>query len=170
MDVSTAVKQRISTRGFLDTPLPKAEVEQWLKDAQRSPSGGNLQPWRVYVINGPTMPRFLQFIDSYTKPEEPEYAVLWPRGEQTATVSDLAPRLDDLNGKTVCQLWDYLFRGDEIFPIIAQELRSRFADVRIVDFAEFGSTHGDGEAELVAALPQMLRDRGVDAVVSGMAC
>lgn len=52
MDVSTAVKQRISTRAFKDTPLPKAEVEQWLKDAARSPSGGNLQPWRVIALAG----------------------------------------------------------------------------------------------------------------------
>ena len=52
MDVSTAVKQRISTRAFLDTPLPKAEIEQWLKDASRSPSGGNLQPWRVIALAG----------------------------------------------------------------------------------------------------------------------
>jgi len=50
MDVSTAVKQRISTRAFMETPLPKAEVEQWLKDAARSPSGGNLQPWRVIAL------------------------------------------------------------------------------------------------------------------------
>ncbi|MEM1087854.1 MAG: nitroreductase [Pseudomonadota bacterium] len=52
MDVSTAVKQRISTRAFKDTPLPKADVEQWLKDASRAPSGGNLQPWRVIALAG----------------------------------------------------------------------------------------------------------------------
>ena len=52
MDVSTAIKQRISTRAFLDTPLPEADVKQWLVDAQRSPSGGNLQPWRVIALAG----------------------------------------------------------------------------------------------------------------------
>ncbi|MEL8055297.1 MAG: nitroreductase [Pseudomonadota bacterium] len=52
MDVSAAVKQRISTRAFKDTPLPKADVEQWLKDASRAPSGGNLQPWRVIALAG----------------------------------------------------------------------------------------------------------------------
>ncbi len=52
MDVSTAIKQRISTRAFLETPLPEAEVKQWLTDAQRSPSGGNLQPWRVIALAG----------------------------------------------------------------------------------------------------------------------
>ena len=52
MDVSTAVKQRISTRAFKDTPLPKAEVEQWLKDASRAQTCGNLQPWRVIALAG----------------------------------------------------------------------------------------------------------------------
>lgn len=52
MDVSTAVKQRISTRAFLDTPIPKGELEDWLATAQRAPSGGNVQPWRVIAVTG----------------------------------------------------------------------------------------------------------------------
>ncbi|MEO1322550.1 MAG: nitroreductase family protein, partial [Pseudomonadota bacterium] len=52
MDVSTAVKKRISTRAFLDKELARDDVEQWLKDAQRAPSGGNLQPWRVIALAG----------------------------------------------------------------------------------------------------------------------
>lgn len=52
MDVSTAVSQRISTRGFLDTPLSEAQIRDWLTAAQRSPSGGNVQPWRVIVVTG----------------------------------------------------------------------------------------------------------------------
>ncbi|MEM9937708.1 MAG: nitroreductase family protein [Pseudomonadota bacterium] len=52
MDVTTAVRQRISTRAFLDKPLPQAEVADWLNTAQRAPSGGNVQPWRVIAITG----------------------------------------------------------------------------------------------------------------------
>ena len=52
MDVSTAVKKRISTRAFLPTELPRDQVEAWLKDAQRAPSGGNLQPRRVIALAG----------------------------------------------------------------------------------------------------------------------
>ena len=52
MDVSQAIKQRISTRGFLDKQIPKDEIAAWLSDAQRAPSGGNLQPWRVIAIAG----------------------------------------------------------------------------------------------------------------------
>lgn len=52
MDVSTAVDQRISTRAFLPDALPEAEVREWLEQAQRAPSGGNVQPWRTIVVTG----------------------------------------------------------------------------------------------------------------------
>ena len=52
MDVSKAVDQRISTRAFLDTPLSKTDVQAWLNEAQRAPSGGNVQPWRVIAVTG----------------------------------------------------------------------------------------------------------------------
>ena len=52
MDVSQAVDQRISTRGFLPDPLSEKDVRDWLTLAQRAPSGGNTQPWRVIVVTG----------------------------------------------------------------------------------------------------------------------
>ena len=52
MDVTTAVRQRISTRAFLDKPISKAALSELLETAQRSPSGGNLQPWRVIALAG----------------------------------------------------------------------------------------------------------------------
>ena len=48
------------------------------------------------------------------------YAVVWPRGEKTIEIAAAAKRLDSLEGKTVCYLWDYLFRGDEIFAIATE--------------------------------------------------
>jgi len=52
MDVSQAVNQRISTRAFLDKQITADEVRDWLATAQRAPSGGNLQPWRVIAVTG----------------------------------------------------------------------------------------------------------------------
>ena len=43
---------------------------------------------------------------------------VWPRGAKAAGAKQLAKRLDTLEGKTVAFLWDYMFRGDEIFPLI----------------------------------------------------
>lgn len=52
--VSEAVDQRLSVRAFKDTPLPAAGIAAWLEAAQRAPSGGNVQPWRVIAVAGET--------------------------------------------------------------------------------------------------------------------
>jgi len=98
------------------------------------------------------------------------YEVVWPRGVRTAVMSELAPRLSSLDGKTIGQLWDDLFRGDEIFPILERELSQRFPGVRFVRYDVFGSTHGGDEQRVIAELPDRLREQNVDAVISGMAC
>lgn len=52
MTVTEAVRQRISTRAFLDDPIPQDALADLLQTAQRSPSGGNLQPWKVIAVTG----------------------------------------------------------------------------------------------------------------------
>ena len=52
MNVSEAVLSRRSVRAFLDTPVPRAQLEEALTKASRAPSGGNLQPWQIYVVSG----------------------------------------------------------------------------------------------------------------------
>jgi nitroreductase len=62
MDVSEAVQRRKSIRAFLPTPVDDAVISDLLTTAARAPSGGNLQPWRIFVVNGPTMTRFREFL------------------------------------------------------------------------------------------------------------
>lgn len=52
MKVSEALKQRRSTRAFLQTPVEQSKIEKILEYAKWSPSGVNMQPWQVYVISG----------------------------------------------------------------------------------------------------------------------
>ncbi|MDZ4760620.1 MAG: nitroreductase [Alphaproteobacteria bacterium] len=52
MTVTDAVRQRISTRAFLHAPIDRADLSDLLDAAQRSPSGGNLQPWSTIAIAG----------------------------------------------------------------------------------------------------------------------
>src|SRR6266508_4732019 len=73
------------------------------------------------------------------------YRVVWPRGAKTVQATDVAPRLGTLEGKIIGQLGDDLFRGDEIFPILEEELTRRFPGVRFVRYDTFGSTHGRDE-------------------------
>ena len=99
-----------------------------------------------------------------------EERVLWPRVRRTVTARPVAPRLETQAGKTVAQLWDDLFRGDEIFPVLESALAQRFPGVRFVGYRTFGSTHGAEEHEVLRDLPARMREHGVDAVISGMAC
>src|SRR5512139_4331648 len=99
-----------------------------------------------------------------------EYAVVWPKGPKTAKLVDLAPRVGSLEGKKVAILWDYLFRGDEIFPLLQEELTARYPGLTFVPWTEFGTTHGEGEHEVLAGLAQRFAELEVDAVVSGMGC
>jgi len=100
---------------------------------------------------------------------EPQYEAVWPRSPRGVQKRRRADRLDTLNGKRVAFLWDWIFRGDELFPVLAKELTNRF-NVEIVNYDEFGNLHGADEKERVGRLPDALRTRGVDAVVSGMGC
>jgi nitroreductase len=52
MQVSEAVLSRFTCRAFLPQPVARADLEAILELASRSPSGGNLQPWRVWALSG----------------------------------------------------------------------------------------------------------------------
>lgn len=62
MKVSEAVLARKSVRAFLDTPVSDAVIREVLEKASRAPSGGNLQPWRIFVVNGDAHARFVSLV------------------------------------------------------------------------------------------------------------
>ena len=99
-----------------------------------------------------------------------EFEVVWPRSRRTVGVRPLAPRLETLEGKKVAQLWDFLFRGDEVFSVLEDGLAERCPGIRFVSWREFGNTHGEDEAKIMAGLPARLKQMGIDAVISGMGC
>lgn len=96
--------------------------------------------------------------------------VVWPRSPRGVQKQRRAERLDTMHGTRVAFLWDYVFRGDELFPVLARALTDRFDDIEIVGYETFGNLHGADEKERVGRLPDELRSLGVDAVVSGMGC
>ncbi|MGB8365853.1 MAG: nitroreductase [Rhizomicrobium sp.] len=58
MNVSDAVRSRHSVRAFLDRPVPKDILREILELAARAPSGGNVQPWRLYAVTGEPLAAF----------------------------------------------------------------------------------------------------------------
>jgi nitroreductase len=75
--VTDALNTRITCRDFLDTPVPEDVLMRVLNMAMRSPSGGNLQPWKLHVMTGETLAEFKKRAAERTlagKLEEPTYA------------------------------------------------------------------------------------------------
>ncbi len=75
MNVTEALHARKTIRNFLDTPVSDDTLRELLTTAARAPSGGNVQPWRIYAVNGESMTNFRAHVQSRTGREEPSYAV-----------------------------------------------------------------------------------------------
>jgi nitroreductase len=78
MKVSDAVMSRSSIRAFLNNPVPNELLKILLQKSSRSPSGGNLQPWKIYVLNGNAMEKFLEFQAGWFEPETAAYDIYPP--------------------------------------------------------------------------------------------
>ncbi|MDO8530934.1 MAG: hypothetical protein Q7T26_02010 [Dehalococcoidia bacterium] len=99
---------------------------------------------------------------------EPVYEVVWPLGKAASEAIALRPPVSDLGGKTVGEMWDWLFKGDEMFAHIRRRIQERYRGTRFVDYKTFGNIHGRTEREVIAALPGLLREQGCEVVISGV--
>ena len=77
MNVSEAVERRQSIRAFTDEPVGDELLADLLTKSSHAPSGGNVQPWRIYVVNGESMNRFREFIVE-RQPGAPAYDIYPP--------------------------------------------------------------------------------------------
>lgn len=50
--IDRVIKMRFASRSFSDRAVPRALIEDILDVARYAPSGGNIQPWRVYLVSG----------------------------------------------------------------------------------------------------------------------
>ncbi len=82
LSVEAALKQRRSIRAFKPDPISDAELREILEIARYAPSGGNLQPWQAYVVNGDALVRFraeiAAAVETAPMGEEAEYNVYPP--------------------------------------------------------------------------------------------
>jgi nitroreductase len=74
MDVSEAVRRRMSVRAFRPEAPSGELIREILELAHGAPSGGNLQPWRVYAVAGQPLAD-LKALIAATPMETPEYEV-----------------------------------------------------------------------------------------------
>jgi nitroreductase len=83
MQVSEAIATRRTNRAFLPDPVPLETLKEILAQAARAPSGGNLQPWKVYVLVGSARDELVRRVVEKRKEtpmgEAPEYHIYPPQ-------------------------------------------------------------------------------------------
>lgn len=96
LSVSAAMARRKSVRAFTSEPVETDAILELLDKAARAPSGGNLQPWRIAVIAGPSMTRFRALMETRLtenplESREPrEYSVYPPKLKEPYRTSRFA--------------------------------------------------------------------------------
>lgn len=71
MHVEDAILSRRSVRAFLPEPVPDATMRRILECARWAPSGSNIQPWKVHVLNGESRRRFTEALRAAERGGEP---------------------------------------------------------------------------------------------------
>ena len=102
-----------------------------------------------------------------TLPTE-ELSALWPGGDSAVEAIEPAPRPASLGARRIGFLWNHMFRGEEIFRLLASRIEAEFKGAEFVGFDAFGSIFGGEEHAVIDALPSRLDTLRVDAVISGI--
>lgn len=90
-----------------------------------------------------------------------------PRTQNTGT----APRLESLAGKTIGEVYNHHFKGDQMFALYRELLKQRYPGVRIIPYTELpasfvggdSATHGRVAREVAA----QAKEKGCDALIAG---
>ena len=100
-----------------------------------------------------------------------ELGVVSPLGLEVMQSTGLAPRLSSLEGKTIGEVYNHHFKGDQMFALYRELLTERFPGVRIIPFSEMPASFVGGDpashrriAQEVAAAA---KEKGCDALIIG---
>jgi hypothetical protein len=97
--------------------------------------------------------------------------VFGPEGLDAVRSTNVAPRLADLNGKRIGEIWNGVFKGYITFPIIRELLLKKYPQIEIVPYTAFphapASDNPARQRELARDIALLAKAKGCDAVISG---
>jgi hypothetical protein len=78
-----------------------------------------------------------------------------------------APRLDTLEGKTICELSNAGWEYDRVFPAVRELLQKRFPTAKIIPYNE--AVWLRPQIENLEEVSKVIKEKGCQAVITGMA-
>jgi hypothetical protein len=105
------------------------------------------------------------------KEASPVYRVLRPTGDVVHPMITQAPRLDTLEGKTICMTSNQGFKSHVTFPVIEKLLRQKYPNLKIIsseDMPRAVKPPAEGVPDPPTdAMAAALKQKGCQAVISG---
>jgi len=107
---------------------------------------------------------------------ETVYEVYPPYAHPTIEVLQPAPRLDTLEGKTICGIFGGAFHFEETWPVIAELLQKKYPTATFIgpdvisEGTGLNSVYPDWELEDPELVARLVEEYKCDAVVSGNGC
>ena len=100
-----------------------------------------------------------------------EIGVISPLGLPGTRDKGIAPRLDTLEGKTIGEVYNHHFKGDQMFGLYRELLKQRFPGVRIVPYTDLPASYVGGDTATHRRVAQEVaaaaKDKGCDALITG---
>ena len=97
--------------------------------------------------------------------------VISPIGLPRTRDQGIAPRLDNLAGKTIGEVYNHHFKGDQMFGLYRELLRERYPGVRIIPYTELPASFVGGDSGTHRRVAQevavLAREKGCDALIIG---
>jgi hypothetical protein len=101
-----------------------------------------------------------------------------PLGEFAVKTVPIAPRLDTLDGKTICELSSNMYNAEMSFPILREMLRKRYPEIRVIPFTKMNEELPEStvmtysgkiadQEQKTDAVVVLAKKKGCDAVIVG---
>jgi nitroreductase len=163
MDIFEAIQARHSVRDFASRPIPKDTIMEIMAAATRSPSGGNSQPWEIFIACGATLERIRNAYQERAQggaggpggsggpPPQPTFI-----RERMETIRNERMRLlgldpaDPASGKVFMEWGSQLFGAPVLAVICMHEALSSYLDIGILVQTICLAAQGLGVDSLIA--------------------
>ena len=97
--------------------------------------------------------------------------VLSPEGLQRSDIINASRHLDTLAGKTIGEVYNNHFKGEQMFRAYRRLLKERFPGVKIIPYDKFPTVYvgGDPSSQKQTArdIARLAREWEVDAIITG---
>jgi len=110
-------------------------------------------------------------VSKQASPENASLKVVSPLGEETLEEITMAPRLNSLDGKTICLVANGSFKSNVTLSVIEKLLSKKYPTAKLIPYTEMPRSFkapapGTTTSERIA-LETAFREKGCDAVISG---